>query len=173
MNKYRNQWKERDERRALRWSTSSIDTASGSEQRLLLLARNGVQNSAEPVSPLHHHHRAAPFRIWHSKSSQNPWFCMVYFNLCSFSVGISYPTWNNCLTQLWKQIPAALLLTLQLVSALPTYSRFNRRASFDSEGSFGRRGDEGSGWSGLVRRSTAASPCSLLDLDDAQQREFN
>jgi len=76
---------------------------------------------------------------------------MVYFNLCSFS------------------IPAALLLTLQLVSALPTYSRFNRRASFDSESSLGRRGEEGSGWSGLVRRSTAASPCSLLDLDDAQQ----
>ena len=80
---------------------------------------------------------------------------------------------KQLLDSTWKQIPAALLLTLQLVSALPTYSRFNRRASFDSEGSFGRRGEEGSGWSGLVRRSTAASPCSLLDLDDAQQREFN
>jgi len=76
---------------------------------------------------------------------------MVSFNSCSFS------------------IPAALLLTLQLVSALPTYSRFNRRATFDSESSFARRGEEGLGWSSLVSRSITASPCSLLDLDDAQQ----
>jgi len=78
---------------------------------------------------------------------------MVYFNLCSFS------------------IPAALLLTLQLVSALPTHSRFNRREAFDSEDTFASRDEEeGLGWSSLVRRSApVASPCSLLDLDDAQQ----
>jgi len=76
---------------------------------------------------------------------------MIYFNLCSFSIS------------------AALLLTLQLVSALPTHSRFNRRAVFDSENSFAGRGEEGLGWSSLVRRSPVASPCSLLDLDDAQQ----
>jgi len=77
---------------------------------------------------------------------------MVYFNLCSFS------------------IPAVLLLTLQLVSALPTHSRFNRRASFDNEDTFASRDEEGLGWSSLVRRSPpVASPCSLLDLDDVQQ----
>jgi len=75
----------------------------------------------------------------------------MIFNLCSFT------------------IPAALLLTLQLVCALPTHSRFNRRAIFDSEDTFARRGEEGLGWSSLVRRAPAASPCSLLDLDDAQQ----
>lgn len=73
---------------------------------------------------------------------------MVYFNICLI------PT---------------VLLTLQLVSALPTYSRFNRRAIFDSEDTLARRGAEGLGWSSLVRRSPVASPCALLDLDDAQQ----
>ena len=83
----------------------------------------------------------------------------------------SYPIWNNnCLNSTWLQI---LLLTLQLVSALPTRSRFDRRATFDSENTFARRGEDGLGWSSLVRRSPVASPCSLLDLDDAQQREFN
>jgi len=76
---------------------------------------------------------------------------MIYFNLCSF------------------YIPAALLLTVQLVCALPTHSRFNRRATFDSENVFARRGEEGLGWSSLVRRAPVASPCSLLDLDDVQQ----
>jgi len=75
---------------------------------------------------------------------------MFYFNLRSFS------------------IPAVLLLTLQLVSALPTSSRFNRRATFDAENTFAKR-EEGLGWSSLVRRAPVASPCSLLDLDDAQQ----
>jgi len=75
---------------------------------------------------------------------------MVYFNTCL--------------------IPTGLLLTLQLVSALPTYSRFNRRATSDSENALARRGAEELGWSSLVRRSPpVASPCSLLDLDDAQQ----
>jgi len=76
---------------------------------------------------------------------------MLYFNLCSFSI-------------------TAALLTLQLVSALPTHSRFNRRATFDGENTFASRGEEDLGWSTLVRRSPpVASPCSLLDLDDAQQ----
>jgi len=67
-------------------------------------------------------------------------------------------------------IPTALLLTLQLVSALPAYSRFNRRATFDNENVLARRDEEGLGWSSLVRRAApVASPCSLLDLDDAQQ----
>jgi len=77
---------------------------------------------------------------------------MVYFNLCSFS------------------IPSAILLTLQLVSALPTHSRFNRRETFDSENTFASRDEEGLGWSSLVRRSPpVASQCSLLDFDDVQQ----
>jgi len=75
---------------------------------------------------------------------------MVYFNACL--------------------IPTALLLTFQLVSALPAYSRFNRRAIFDNENALSRRDEEGFGWSSLVRRAApVASPCSLLDLDDAQQ----
>jgi len=75
---------------------------------------------------------------------------MVYFNACL--------------------IPTALLLTLQLVSALPAYSRFHRRATFDNENVLARRDEEGLGWSSLVRRAApVASPCSLLDLDDAQQ----
>jgi hypothetical protein len=75
---------------------------------------------------------------------------MVYFNACL--------------------IPTALLLTLQLVSALPAYSRFHRRAIFDNDDALARRDEQGLGWSSLVRRAApVASPCSLLDLDDAQQ----
>jgi len=75
---------------------------------------------------------------------------MVYFNACL--------------------IPTALLLTLQLVSALPAYSRFHRRAIFDNDNALARRDEQGLGWSSLVRRAApVASPCSLLDLDDAQQ----
>ena len=93
------------------------------------------------------------------------------FLFCRYFVS----NWNNkCLNSIWLQITAALLLTLQLVSALPTHSRFNRRATFDGENTFASRGEEDLGWSSLVRRSPpVASPCSLLDLDDAQQREFN
>ena len=154
-----------------------LNVSCSSDQEAVLIEviskMTGFKTSTEPVSLLHHH-RATLFRIWHSKSCQIPWSWMIYFNLCSFSVGISYPTWiNNCLNSTWPQISAALLLTLQLVSALPTHSRFNRRAVFDSENSFAGRGEEGLGWSSLVRRSPVASPCSLLDLDDAQQREFN
>jgi hypothetical protein len=77
---------------------------------------------------------------------------MVSFNICFFP------------------IPAAFLLTFQLVSALPTQtfnSKFNKIAAFDNENVLARR--DGEGWSNLVRRAPVASPCSLLDLDDAQQ----
>jgi len=77
---------------------------------------------------------------------------MVSFHTCAFS------------------IPAAFLLILQLVSALPiqtfSNSRFNRRAD---ENTLARRDEEGSGWGSLVKRAPVASPCSLLDLDDAQE----
>jgi len=67
-------------------------------------------------------------------------------------------------------IPAAFLLTLQLVSALPTQtfnSKSYRRTVFDNGNTLARRDGE---WSdSLVRRAPVASPCSLLDLDDAQQ----
>jgi len=78
---------------------------------------------------------------------------MVYLNIPSLSV------------------PAAFLLTLQLVGALPTQSnfRFHRRAILNNENTLVSRGEESSGWSRFVRRAPVASPCSLLDLDDAQE----
>lgn len=63
-------------------------------------------------------------------------------------------------------IPIFLLLTLQLVQALPQPRNQFRRAggTYDSESLQQRSFEAG----GLVRRAPAASPCSKLDLDDAQ-----